>query len=329
MHKLNSLYCTILISLLVSGNAFADLLPLPQHQALEARTPAAFKDITDNLYLSSFITTASDFSRQSKTDILSADSIIQVEKVNYNSITDRFNPGTADNLSIDNLITTGSYQVNEQLSVEGSLISQIATLQTNHPAAYWENQETYSDTNISPSFAMAAIYQPSDKTQIGVSYNQAASYNLEQPNKQAGLTSLSVNSPQKLELGVQHHINNELALAVNANWQKWSGIDAEYDDSYSAGTAVSYQLKNWVLASAFSVDTTQLGAEKKDSQSAMDAQWNLGFGGTRKINNRMSVGVTYQYHSFSDVEISADLNGQNGGIDFQQGVHFISTSLRF
>ncbi|HEY5715636.1 MAG TPA: hypothetical protein VIS54_04425 [Psychromonas sp.] len=322
MHKLQLIYYPILSGLLLSGNTCAERLHVSE-----------FGDITDNLHLSTVISSSSYFPSDTlnRTDAVNHATEIKIhlEKTANNLLAEHFAPNAVDSLSVNSLMTTLSYRVNEQLSIEGSMIEQIATLKKQQFAGDWDGQERISDADINASFAVQGLYQISDSTQLSAVYNQGSDSNLLLAEKQQEAISLTSRSPQKIALGVQHHINNELALAVNANWQKWSSIDPNYDDIYSAGTAVSYQLKNWTLASAFSIDTALADIENSNPLSAIEAQWNLGFSGTRKINNQLSVGLAYQYQSLSELEINGALGGQYGGPENQQGIHFISTSLSF
>ena len=336
MNKSQLIYYPIMTSLLLSSNVCAERLRIAAFGDSWSNTPSVIKginDITDNLPLSARLSGSSDFPRyfiNSSTTKSSVPEIsIHIEKKANNLLTEHFISSAADNPSVDSLMTGISYRINEQLSIQGSMIGQVVTFKKPQVATNWEGQEPISEPTINPSFAMTALYRLSDSTQISAVYNQGSKYDLALADQQQVLTSLTSRSPQQIALGMQHHINNELAFAVSADWQKWGSIDAHYHDLYSAGTAVSYQLKHWTLASAFSIDTPLLAIENNNPLSALEPQWNLGVSGTRKINEQISVGLTYQYQALSELEINGDFRGQNSGPDNQEYVHFISTSLRF
>ena len=336
MNKSQLIYYPIMTCLLLNSNVCAERLRITAFGDSQINTPSVTKpinDSADDLPLSARLSRSPDFPSHfinSSTTKSSVPKIsIHIEKKANNLLTEHFIPSAPYNPSVDSLMTGISYQINEQLSVEGSMVGQVTTLKKPHISTGWWAQKSVSKATMTPSFAMVAIYQLSDTTQISALYNQGSESDLVLAEKPQALTLLPNRSPQKIVLGVQHHLNNELALAVNANWQKRSSIDTHYDDLYSAGTAVSYQLKHWTLASTFSIDTPLLAIKNNNPLSALEPQWNLAISGTRKINERLSVGLTYQYQALSELEISGYFRGQNSGPDNQEYVHFISTSLRF
>ncbi len=330
MHKLQLIYYPIMISLLLSSQVCAERQRIAALDHIWSNPPHEIKDlndIADNLQLSALLSGHSDFCGDFQTPPTRENSVpdiaIHMKKIANHQLTQRFIPSSADPLKIDSLMTGISYRVNQQLSIEGTMIGQVATFKKQQD---WESQEPASETVISPSFTMAALYRLSENTQIDAVYHQGLEYELVLAGQQQDFTS---RSPQKIGLGVQHFISNELTLAVRADWQKWSSVDDEYDDIYSAGTAVSYQLNNWTLASALSVDTPLLAIENNNPLSAIEPQWHLGFSGTRKINNLISFDLEYQYQSLSEFEMNRDISGQNSSADSQERVHFISTKLSF
>ena len=94
------------------------------------------------------------------------------------------------------------------------MVGQVTTLKKPHISTGWWAQKSVSKATMTPSFAMVAIYQLSDTTQISALYSQGSESDLVLAEKPQALTLLPNRSPQKIVLGVQHHLNNELALAA-------------------------------------------------------------------------------------------------------------------
>ncbi|GLS91171.1 long-chain fatty acid transporter [Psychromonas marina] len=220
-----------------------------------------------------------------------------------------------------NISASASYQVNDRFALGGSVIAQYGGLQTQLA----RGQEVDID-DWSPSFSLSSLYQINESTHIGAVYNYGVQYDLDTSvgNKEL---SREINWPQSVELGVQHQISNNLNVMVNANWQQWSQFAKGYDDTYGAGIAFSYQLNSWRLHSGFSADSSPLSAENRGHALPLDAQWRLGLGAEKKLENEMTLGLAYQYQSLGDGEIT-DMGLLNGKYNNNR-IHFITASLSF
>ena len=242
-------------------------------------------------------------------------------------------PLESNMIAMMNITTSASFQVNEQLSLGGSIIAQYAGMKTEgHTSIAGEGEISGSDW--SPSFALSGLYQFNDQTQIGLTYNYGAQHDvdIEFRNNDQKVSS-EINWPQSIEVGLQHKLSAELAFMVSANWQQWSkfgeGLSQNYDDTYGAGLAMSYQLDSWKLHSGFSVDSSPLSAENRGHALPLDEQWRLGFGAEKTLNNGMILGIAYQYQSLGDGEITGKNDDDFNGAYENNRVHFITGSLSF
>lgn len=230
-------------------------------------------------------------------------------------------------LGIVNLTTSAAYQVNDQLSLGASLIAQYAMVHSEFSAPY-QNGEIKEDS-WAPSFALSAMYQLSNTTHLGLTYNYGAKHDLDISGFEK---SFELNWPQMIEIGVQHQLNDELAVMVNANWQQWSRFDEDYKDTYGAGIALSYQLSDWTLQTGASMDSSPVNSDNRGHALPLDQQWRIGFGGHKTLKNGMVLGLAYQYQSLGDAEITGTGvagNGINDGHYSENRVHFITGSLSF
>jgi len=231
-------------------------------------------------------------------------------------------------IAIMNITTSASYQVNEQLSLGGSVIAQYAGLKTELSP----NNTEITGSDWTASFALSGLYQFNSQTQVGMTYNYGAQHDVDVESNHFGNTvPAEINWPQSVEVGLQHQLSDKLAFMVSANWQQWSrfgdGLGQNYDDTYGAGIAMSYQLDSWKLHSGFSVDSSPLTAENRGHALPLDEQWRLGFGAEKKLKNGMLLGLAYQYQSLGDAEITG--SGMANGEYEDNRVHFITGSLSF
>lgn len=226
-----------------------------------------------------------------------------------------------------NISASASYQVNDRLALGGAVIAQYGGLQTQLVTG-----QEVDVAEWNPSFSLSSLYQINETTHIGAVYNYGVQYDLD---TSVGNKELSgeINWPQSVELGVQHQISNNLNVMVSANWQQWSQFAEGYDDTYGAGIAFSYQLDSWRLHSGFSADSSPLSAENRGHALPLDAQWRLGLGAEKELDNGMTFGLAYQYQSLGDGEITGtgplDNDRLLNGKYHNNRIHFITASLSF
>ncbi|NRD73565.1 outer membrane protein transport protein [Shewanella sp. VB17] len=235
-----------------------------------------------------------------------------------------------NNIAIINITTSASYQVNERLSLGGSLIAQYADLKVDLFQGT-EQANTIEGDNWAPSFALGALYQLSDKTTFGLTYNYGGKHELDLATRLPEPQTIDVNWPQSMELGIEQQLTDQLALMVSANWQQWSRYNDKYSDTWGGGIALSYQLSDWTLQSGFSFDTSPLNSAERDVILPLDQQWRFGFGAMKTLDTGSVLGIAYQYQSLGDGEIDGNtLNPiQPQGYYSENRIHFITVSLSF
>ncbi len=114
---------------------------------------------------------------------------------------------------------------------------------------------------------------------------------------------------------------------LSANWQQWSRLADDFDDTYGAGIAMSYQLSDWTVQTGFSIDSSPLNSKDRGHALPLDQQWRFGVGGTKTLSNGMGLGLAYQYQSLGDGDITGSL--LNKGHYDTNRIHFITGSLSF
>lgn len=223
-----------------------------------------------------------------------------------------------------NLTASTSYQLNNQLSLGASLVGQVAVLETNL-YSNTSDDATLSGSNIAPTFNLAAMYQVTDITNLGITYHHKAEHDLDLSRNNSADSTVEVNWPTMVELGLQHDFDDKLSMMLSASWQQWSDFSDKYDDTYGAGVALSYQLNDWTIQTGVSVDSSPVSAENRDPLLPLAQQWRVGVGGSKTLSNGMILGIAYQYQSLGDAEIDNTISGHYS----ENEVHFITTSLSF
>jgi long-chain fatty acid transport protein len=272
------------------------------------------------------------FASEALADDLSLPQIGSVEIISKN-VDETTN---ASNTLIINSNTLGSVKITNNQFKGDSVSTQISLLNMQLDAQLSTNNDNINDESYTPLFALASRYHFTDSTQMALRYNNGLTDELNPIplNIRGSKTSRT----DIVELAVQHKFNNDLALIANANWKNWDSDenydnasynnikDGSYNDTFGAGTAISYQLDSWTLQTGVSIDTNPFNNNNiSSSLLGIDEQWRLGFGGIKKLNANMSLGMSYQYQSLGSTKVSEE--GMPTYSD--DNIHFITTTLSF
>ncbi|ABV87051.1 OmpP1/FadL family transporter [Shewanella pealeana] len=238
-----------------------------------------------------------------------------------------------NNIAIVNITASASYQLNDKLSLGASVIAQYADLQIDLFQGT-EQANTIAGNNWTPSFALGAMYQLSDSTNLGLTYNYGGKHELALATHLPEPQSMDVNWPQSVDLGIEHQLTSDLTLMMSANWQQWSRYNDKYTDTWGAGMALSYQLNEWTLQSGLSFDSSPLDSADRDVVLPLDKQWRFGLGALKTLDSGSVLGIAYQYQSLGDGHIDGTTNGslnpiQPQGFYSENRIHFITVSLSF
>jgi len=272
-------------------------------------------------------------------------SLPQIGSVEINSANVEKVTNNSDSSVIDSNVIASIGRINNKLkgdsvSAQASLLNMQfnADFSTTNDNINYDNNDDNNGEDISPIFALASMYYFSDSTQMGLHYNNG-------PVNEVNSNLLNIIEPETgrteiVELAVQHKFNNNLALIANANWKNWSSVnddddgsynknDADnYDDTFGAGTSLSYQVNSWTLQTGVSIDTNPVSSNNSSSLLGLDEQWRLGFGGIKKLNANMSIGMSYQYQSIGTTKVGRE-DMQTSATYSDDNIHFITTTLSF
>ncbi|RTR31645.1 OmpP1/FadL family transporter [Shewanella atlantica] len=239
--------------------------------------------------------------------------------------------GGAQNIIKENKITmlsltaSAAYQVNEQLALGASIITNYAGVE----ASVFDR--TVTGKQLAPTFALSAQYQLSEKTRIGANYQHGSEHDIEFDEAILGIQGMAINWPATFDIGIDHQLTEKLNIMANAKWQSWSDYDANYQDTYSAGIAAGYQAGDWLWQAGFSIDSSPVDAEYRDVVLPLDKQWRLGIGAEKTLASGAKLGIAYQYQNLGDAEIASqgrELLRPSGEYS-ENRVHFITLSYQF
>lgn len=223
-----------------------------------------------------------------------------------------------------NLTSSLSYELTDTLSLGGSLILQHASLKTEAI-----QDRTLEGDSLELGFGLSVNHHITHTTQLGISYQSKFDHDLELDKANDFGVSSELTWVRSFNLGVQHVLNEDLALLLSTNLETWQDYDEKYSTTYSLGVGVEYTYEDWLLYTGISGDTSPLDSHNRDVLLPLDQQWRIGVGAERKISSDLHLGLSYQYQDLGKAEIDANSGlFQPTGSYSTNRVHFITLSLR-
>lgn len=230
-----------------------------------------------------------------------------------------------NSISVINLTSSLAYQIDDDLSLGGSLILQRAALETRG-----NNGRELKGESLDLGLGLSINYQMGKNTQLGISYQGQFDHDLslDVPND-FGISS-ELTWVRSLNLGLRHSLTQDLNLLFSTNMEAWQDYNEKYSTTYSLGIGVEYAYDDWLLYSGVSGDTSPITSGNRDVLLPLDAQWRIGLGAEYKVSEELYVGLSYQYQDLGngDIDAGSGLFQPNGRFTTNR-VHFVTLSLRY
>lgn len=221
----------------------------------------------------------------------------------------------------------------------------------NYPKAAQHEKDTHGvveGDGIGYGFNVGLLYQPTDRTRIGMSYRSKVAHSLKGRASydvdvrlapviaQTGINTFtdrditaSLDVPESVSFSLAHKLNSRLELLGDVTWTKWSRFDELLITEKATGNTVTRVPEKWKDVTRVSIGAnynyndkltlrTGLAFDQEPIPSARyrtpripgnDRRW-LSFGAGYKLNKKMSLDVGYS-HLFID-ETAIDNPGENG-----------------
>lgn len=188
----------------------------------------------------------------------------------------RYDSIKSDLTTIDTQLSL-AYKVNDKLALSGGVNIQRADAElTNAFFAGTEGLATLEGDDIGYGYNLGLMYEPTEKTTIGLSYRSHVAYDLEGSLKIEGSTGADRNddataalkTPDIATFGIAHDVNDDWTVSAQATWFGWNSfesIDADPESGINPGPTIQNYQTTWAYA---------VGAEYKYSD---DWKFRAGF----------------------------------------------------
>ena len=226
-----------------------------------------------------------------------------------------------------------AYRVNPKFSVGGGLNAMYgvfkAVVEVNNALpSQGDGELEVEDRNWGFGGNFGALYEPCDKTRVGVTYatenqldfsDQPKLTNLG-PGLQAALQAsglldselgLEMSVPQTLMGSVYHSINDRWAVLGNLGWQDWSNfgkvgvevrsddptsltVDRKYKDTWQVAAGAQIRLSEpWLVSTGVAYDSDVVEDEDRTADMPLGSTWRFGGGVQHPINEKIEIGGAY------------------------------------
>lgn len=228
-----------------------------------------------------------------------------------------------------------AYKVNEQLSIGFGLMIEYMQVELDMaipsvgipPNINNDGKINADIDDTSMGFNLGLMYDVSQSTRLGLTYWSEIEHHLDGDISVkaatapiAGTEKLGTNfvMPQRLSLGLQQSLSNELTLLADVAWEDWSSMDANtlnntisiprnWDDTWHYAVGMNYQLDTkWLLQAGIAYDTDPTNAKDRRADMAVDEQTRYAIGAEYQYGEETSFGISYQYTDLGDAKIDND-----------------------
>jgi long-chain fatty acid transport protein len=225
------------------------------------------------------------------------------------------------------LSPTLAYRVNRWFSIGGGLNLMATALETRVKGLVGdESQITIDGTDTQVSFNLSAMFEPGEKTRIGLSYVSETEFDYagdvtRDPTGQTAPVNTTLTLAQVLRAGIHHDISDKVAIVGTLGWENWSALESQFislepgltatlprnwDDTYRIGAGLHYRLGDpWLLRFGVNYDSSPTVAEDRTADLPVDAQLRIAGGFQNVRGEKFSWGAQLLYADLGDAEIDS------------------------
>jgi len=173
---------------------------------------------------------------------------------------------------------------------------------------------------------VSALWEPTDRTRVGVIWTQQLDLNLSGDVKLNGLGAsanivTNIPFPQAVRAGVVHEVTPKLWVAGNFRWENWSSfekqwvtvsdfktqLDRGWGDTYGGSLGARWQFKDrWALLTGVGYDSSPVSASDRTADMPVDRQIRVGIGGQYLWGEHRTVGLNFSYANLGPAKIRSE-----------------------
>ena len=238
-----------------------------------------------------------------------------------------------------------AWRVNEQWSVAGSVAITYTSFKQERVVAnifdpgFGDGKSEIETDSIEYGFGLSTLYEHSDRTRWGLTYNSEIDATQKGDNKLSGLgpqtervmgelgildldVKVKSQSPQSIWLGFYHEFDNAHALALDAAWVDFSNFklsefyfngtafletETDYNDVYGLSASYTWPVaKRWKLGLGGLLTNQFIDDDERTSSLRLDSIWSLGMAAEWQWDAARRVKLSLSYLDFGDAPVDSD-----------------------
>jgi long-chain fatty acid transport protein len=238
-----------------------------------------------------------------------------------------------------------AYRINDQWSVAASAAITYSSFEQERAVrnifdpGYGDGRSEIETDSVEFGFGLSALYQSSNRTRWGLTYQ--SEINPEQdgdndlsglgPNTEAVMDRLGIlnadvtvesTSPQSVLAGMYHEFTNDHAVTVDLVWVDFSQFllsefyfngealaetDTSYNDIYALSTSYSWPASDrWMLGVGGLVTNQMVDNDERTMILRLDALWSAGIAAEWQWTDSRRVKMSLSYMGLDDAPIASD-----------------------
>jgi long-chain fatty acid transport protein len=238
-----------------------------------------------------------------------------------------------------------AYEINERWSVAGSLALTYASYRQERAVAnlfdpgFGDGRSEIETDSIEFGFGLSTLYEASDRTRWGLTYNSEIDTTQEGDNDLSGLgprteavmqrlgligvdIEVQSTSPQSVILGLYHEFPNDHAITLDGAWIDFSSFrlsefyfdgeaftesDAAYNDIYALAASYTWPVADrWMLGVGGLVTSQLIDDEDRTMTLRLDAIWSAGVAAEWQWRDDYRLKFSVSYMNFGDAPVTSD-----------------------
>jgi len=224
------------------------------------------------------------------------------------------------------LSPTLAYRIADWVSIAGGINIMATSLLTQVEGLAPDSEITIDGTDSQISFNFSLLFEPSQKTRIGVTYVSETEFDyagdvVREPMSLTAPANTSLTLAQFVRIGLYHDINDKAAIVGTLGWEDWSALENQlisvgsagtatlprnWEDTYRYGVGLHYRVGDpWLLRFGVNYDTSPTRAEDRTADLPVDRQLRFGAGFQYERGDRFGYGVTLLYADLGDAAIDS------------------------
>jgi len=241
------------------------------------------------------------------------------------------------------LSPTLAYRVTDWFSIGGGVNIIATSLRMQVEGLRPESEITIDGTDTEVTFNLSALFEPSERTRIGVTYFSESEFDyagdvVRNPGDLTAPVNTTFTLAQFVRVGLYHDVSEKAAILFSFGWEDWSALDEQFvsveslgtagiarnwEDTYRFGVGLHYRVADaWLLRFGVNHDSSPTRAKDRTADLPVDEQTRFGAGFQNERGERFSWGAELLYADLGDADIaSLGLQGNLVG-DYKSNDYF-------